>query len=137
MIAILRRRRKHRLDGQGASEVADMTMARSTPPMPPRHPHVALPDDIRTRVWQEARRARLEEVLRAVVIDALGPGAAVAMAREERVGVEDVIRSPVAAATSACLERLAADLETALPRSQPMLLGRLGDERLRAELGYD
>ncbi len=114
-----------------------MTMARPTPPIPASRPQVAVSDDIRTRVWQEGRRAQLEEVLHAVVIDALGPGAVVTMAGEEWVGVEDAIRSPVAAATSACLERLAADLAAALPRSQPVLVRSLGDERLRAELGYD
>ena len=103
----------------------------------PTQPSVTRPAGIGVRVWQEGRHARLEEVLHAVVVNALGPDARVAIAREEWVSIEDAIRGPVAAAASAALERLAADLEAALPRRIPDLVRRLGDHRLRAELGYD
>ena len=114
-----------------------MTLVRPTLPTPSSHPAVALTGDIRARLRQEDVRARLDEILRAVVVDALAPGAAGGVAGGEWVGVEDAIRTPVAAATSAALERLAADLEVALPREVPVAKQRLRDERLRAELGYD
>ncbi len=94
-------------------------------------------DEIGARVWQAGRDARLDEVLHAVVLDALGPDARITIAREDWARVEDAIRGPVAAAASAALERLASDLETDLPRQMPELVRRLGDQRARTELGYD
>jgi hypothetical protein len=88
-------------------------------------------------VREEGRHARLDEILRAVVVNALGPDARVSVPREDWVRIEDAIRGPVSAAAMAALERLAADLEALLPQCLPELVLRLGDHRLRAEFGYD
>jgi hypothetical protein len=93
--------------------------------------------DLGSRVREEGRRARLDEILLAVVVNALGPDARVAVAREEWVRVEDAIRGPVSTAAAAALERLVADLEATLPRRLPELVRRIGDHRLRTECGYD
>lgn len=93
--------------------------------------------DLGTRVREEGRRARLDEILLAVVVNALGPDARVAVAREEWVRVEDAIRGPVTTAATAALERLVADLEATLPRHLPELVRRIGADRLRAEFGFD
>jgi hypothetical protein len=109
----------------------------STELAPPTHPAANRGGNLGTRVREEGRHARLDEILLAVVVNALGPDARVAVAREEWVRVEDAIRGPVNAAAAAALERLAADLEATLPRRMPELVRRIGDHRLRAELGYD
>jgi hypothetical protein len=88
-------------------------------------------------VREESRHARLDEILLAIVVNALGPDARVAVAREDWVRVEDALRGPVSAATAAAIERLAADLEATLPRRIPELVRRMGDHRLRTEFGYD
>lgn len=103
----------------------------------PAQPSVAASGGIRARVWQEGLRAQLEDLLHAVAVGALGPDACVAVARDEWILVESTIHAPVVAATTAALERLAADLEAALPSELPVLNQRLGDHRARAELGYD
>jgi hypothetical protein len=103
----------------------------------PNRPSPARPGDLRSRVWLEGRHARLDEVLHSIVVNALGADARVVVARDDWARVEDSIRGPVAAAVSAALDRLAADLEATLPRGIPDLARRLGDHRLRAELGYD
>jgi hypothetical protein len=93
--------------------------------------------DLGDRVLQEGRAARIEEILRSVAVAALGPGARVAVSREDWPGVEDAIAGPAAVAASSALERLATELEAVLPRLGAGPLLRLGDDRLRAELGYD
>jgi len=103
----------------------------------PTHPSANRGGDLGTRVREEGRHARLDEILLAVVVNALGPDARVAVAREDWVRVEDAIRGPVSAATTAALERLAADLEATLTRRIPELVRRIGDHRLRTEFGYD
>ena len=103
----------------------------------PTHLPVDAGGDLGTRVKAEGHHARLEEVLLAVVVNALGPDARVAVAREDWLRVEDAIRGPVSAAATAALERLAADLEATLPRRLPELARRIGDHRLRTEFGYD
>jgi hypothetical protein len=85
----------------------------------------------------EGRHAGLDEVLLAVVVNALGPDARVAIAGEDWARVEDVIRDPVRAAAAAALEQLAADLEATLPGRMPELMRRIADHRRRTELGYD
>jgi hypothetical protein len=70
-------------------------------------------------------------------VNALGPDARVAVPREDWVRIEDAIRGPVSAATTAALERLAVDLEALLPQCVPELVRRIGDHRLRTEFGYD
>ncbi len=104
---------------------------------PPAHPPVNPAADLRTRVREEGRHARLDEILLGVVVNALGPDARVAVAREDWLRVEDAIRGPVSAAATVALERLAADLEATLPRRIPELVRRIGDHRLRAEFGCD
>jgi hypothetical protein len=103
----------------------------------PTHPLANRGGDLGTRVKEEGRRARLDEILLRIVVDALGPDARFAVAREDWVRVEDAIRGPVSAAATAALERLAADLEATLPRRVPVLVRRIGDHRLRTEFGYD
>ena len=109
----------------------------STELAPPTYPQVNPAGDLRTRVREEGRHARLDEILLAVVVNALGPDARVAVAREDWLRVEDAIRGPVSAAATAALERLAADLEATLPRRIPELVRRIGDHRLRTEFGCD
>jgi hypothetical protein len=104
---------------------------------PPTHPSTDRRSGLGARVIEEGRHARLDEILRAVVVNALGPDARVAVPREDWVRIEDAIRGPVSAAATAALERLAADLEAALPGRLPGLVRRIGDHRLRAEFGYD
>jgi hypothetical protein len=106
-------------------------------PAPPARSSVIRDGDLGTRVREEGRRARLEEILRAVVMNALGPDARVAVHRDDWMLVEDAIRGPVSIAAAAALERLAADLEATLPRHLPELVRRIGDHRLRTEFGYD
>jgi hypothetical protein len=103
----------------------------------PTHPATTLGGDLGTRVRAEGRHAGLDEILLAVVVNALGPDARVTIAREEWVRVEDAIREPVRAAGAAALEQLAADLEATLPRRVPELVRRITDHRRRTELGYD
>jgi hypothetical protein len=103
----------------------------------PTHRPVNAGGDLGTRVRAEGRRARLEEVLLGVVVNALGPDARVAVAREDWLRVEDAIRGPVSAAAAAALDRLAVDLEATLPRRVPDLVRRIGDQRPRTEFGYD
>ena len=103
----------------------------------PPHPAANRGGDLGARVREEGRRARLDEILLAVVVNALGPDARVAVAREDWVRVEEAIRGPVSAAATAALERLAADLQATLPRRIPELVRRIGDHHLRAEFGYD
>ncbi len=95
------------------------------------------PGDIGGRVREEGHRAWLDEALHSVVLDALGPDARVALAREEWGRLEDAIRGPVAAVAAAALDRLAVELESVLSLRTPELVRRLRDHRLRAELGYD
>jgi hypothetical protein len=109
----------------------------STELTPPTHASVSPGGDLGKRVREEGRRARLDEILLAVVVNALGPDARVAVAREDWVRVEDAIRGPASTAATAALERLAADLEATLPRRLPELVRRIGDHRLRTEFGYD
>jgi hypothetical protein len=94
-------------------------------------------DSLGDRVLQEGREARIEEMLRSVAVAALGPGARVAVAREDWLGIEDAIAGPAAVAATSALERLATELEAVLPRLGNGPLLRVGDDRLRAELGYD
>ena len=77
---------------------------------------------------------RLDEILLAVVVNALGPDARVAVAREEWVRVEDAIRGPVTMAATAALERLVADLEATLPRHLPELVRRIGADACERSL---
>jgi hypothetical protein len=109
----------------------------STGLAPPLRRTVTPGSDLGSRVREEGRQARLDEVLLAVVLNALGPDARVAVTHEEWLRVEEAIRGPVCAATTAALERLSADLETTLPRRMPELVRRIGDQRLRTEFGYD
>jgi hypothetical protein len=88
-------------------------------------------------VREEGRRARLDEILRGIVMNALGPDARVAVARDDWLLVEEAIRGPVSTVAAAALERLALDLEATLPGRLPGLVRRIGDHRLRAEFGYD
>ncbi len=104
---------------------------------PPTHPSADRCGGLGARVREEGRHARLDEILRAVVVNALGPDARVAVPREDWVRIEDAIRGPVSAAATAALERLAADLEALLPQCVPELVRRIGDHRLRTEFGYD
>lgn len=97
--------------------------------------HVA--DTLADRVMREGHQACLDDVLHDVVVRALGPDARVAVAKEDWTRVEEVIRGPIAAAVAAALERLAADVDAVLPWRLPELTRRLGDHRLKAELGYD
>lgn len=95
------------------------------------------PGDIGGRVREEGHRVRLDEALHSIVLDALGPDARVAVATEDWGRLEDAIRGPVAAASAVALDRLAVELESVLSRRTPELVHRLGDYRLRVELGYD
>jgi hypothetical protein len=104
---------------------------------PPAHRPVNPGSDLGHRVKEEGRHARLDEILLSVVMNALGPDARIAVAREDWLRVEEAIRGPVSAAATAALDRLAADLETTLPRRIPELVRRIGDQRLRTEFGYD
>jgi hypothetical protein len=109
----------------------------STELAPPTHLPVNPGSDLGRRVREEGRHARLDEILLALVVNALGPDARNAVPREDWLRVEEAIRGPVSAAATAALERLAADLETTLPRRIPELVRRIGDQRLRTEFGYD
>jgi hypothetical protein len=109
----------------------------NTNPAPPAPSSADGCGDLGARVREEGRRARLDEILRAVVMSALGPDARVAVPLEDWVRVEDAIRGPVSAAATAALERLAADLEAALPQRVPEVVRRIGDHRRRTEFGYD
>lgn len=104
---------------------------------PPTHPSIDRCDGLGARVREEGRHAGLEEILRAVVVNALGPDTRVAVPREDWVGIEDAILGPVSAAATAALDRLAADLEASLPQCAPELVRRIGGHRLRIEFGYD
>jgi hypothetical protein len=104
---------------------------------PPAHASADRRGELGARVREEGRHARLDEILRAVVVNALGPDARVAVPPEDWVRVEDAIRGPVSAAATAALERLAADLEAALPQRVPEVVRRIGDHRRRTEFGYD
>ena len=92
--------------------------------------------DLRTRV-RGSRHSRLDEILLAVAVNALGPNGRVAVAREDWLRVVDAIHGPVSAAATAALERPAADLEATLPQRIPELVRRVGDHRLRTEFDYD
>ena len=113
-----------------------MTLMQPTQPTQPTRPLMHL-GDIGARLRQEGHHALLDDVLHAVVVDVLGSDSRVALAGEEWRRIEDAIRGPVVAAATAAIERLAADLETSLSHGLPELVRRLGDHRLRAEMGYD
>ena len=114
-----------------------MTLIQEARPIPPVRPTMTIPSGIGARVRLEGSQAGLDDVLHAIVMSALGPDARVAVDLEEWARLEETIRGPVAVAASVALERLAADLDAALPRRMPEVVRRLGDHRQRAELGYD
>jgi hypothetical protein len=117
-----------------------MTLIHAARPAGSSHPSASVPGEIGARLRLEGRQARLDDVLHAIVVNALGPDARRAVGRDEWAGLEEAIRGPVTDAASAALERLAVDLEIVLPGGMPDVVRRLSDQRQqrqRAELGYD
>lgn len=114
-----------------------MTMTRQTPATHGTPPPPPVAGNLGERVLHEGRRACIDEILHGVVVSALGPGSRMAVSRDEWSRVEDAIRGPVADATTAALERLAAELQAVLPRRMPEVVTRLDAARQRAELGYE
>jgi hypothetical protein len=85
----------------------------------------------------EGRDARLDEVLRALVVNALGPDGPVVLGREGWRNIEMAIEGPVSAVARSAVEQLASEVEATIADRVPELGRRLADHRLRAELGYD
>jgi hypothetical protein len=117
-----------------------MTVIQSTAPARTGHATRRLARPIaglRERMAAEGRDARLDEVLRAVVVNALGPDGPVVLEREEWRSIEMAIEGPVSAVARSAVEQLAGEVEATIADRIPELGRRLADHRLRVELGYD
>ena len=100
-------------------------------------PTAAPVTDLEARVRLEGRRAHLDDILRGLIVNALGPDGRVAVAGEDWSRFEEAIREPIEAIAASALGQLAAEVEAAVTGRMPELGRRLAEHRLRAELGYD
>jgi hypothetical protein len=117
-----------------------MTLIESThSARPDRAPRLPIPRfaGLGERMAAESRHARLDDVLLALVVNALGPDGRVALGGAEWRSVEDAIRDPISAVARSAVEQLAVEIEAILADQVPELGRRLADHRLRTELGYD
>ncbi len=94
-------------------------------------------DLLDVRIRGEGECARLDEILLAISINALGPDARFAVDPDEWAVIEARIRRSAAAAADVAVERLASDLDGILDQRIQAVFRRIGDQRLRTELGYD
>lgn len=94
-------------------------------------------DDVDAALRSRDHVAWLGDVLEVIAIEALGRDARRSLEAREVERIRVLVHDPVAAAAAAAIDRLAADLATAVERTAPNLRRRIGDERRRAELGLD
>jgi hypothetical protein len=97
----------------------------------------ASPEDLGARLADEGRHIRLDDILHAAAVNALGPDGRLAVGKEEWAKIDAAIRAAVVSVASDALDRLATDLAATLRGRAPEAMRRLGDQRRRVELGYD